>query len=613
LQFASSTSRLNEIRCKGEITLTPRTKTLIAFVVLTATPLSARTKKGDEYFNEGARAELRRDYDTACQLYNYALAEDPREPSYIAADQHARRLATEQILAQGRELVQAKKMRRAMELFQTALRLDPQSQTAQEEIRKIEKQVNALPLPVVLDPPNDPIGHVGPFRSSRSAYESIAKLAGIKVVFDLPEAASQDRQFGDMSGVSVEDALNNVARNTHTFWKAINSTTIYVTRASEQQQLTVEAAKQVSLSFTNPALVPEDALRAASRTGKLADVVRLVLKGTDVNARDALGMTPLLFAVTGDDPEIVRFLLDHGANANARLSVSGQSVLHVAVSHGNPQIVQLVLSAHPDLEALDVNGNTPLDTAVFNGREEIVRLLLAHGANIKGTHGPEGRSLLHEACAKGSANLIPLLVEFGADPTQQDQIGETPLDLALAFMNENAVAALLKLTAQHKQLQVTAQQAMENATVRGFTETARLLLENGLDANQPTAQGSTYLGDAALKGQTKMVQLLLDHGANIKVRNKFGGTVLHDAALGGNVTVIDLLLDRGAEIDARNLETGATPLMEATSLGRVEAVAALLKHDASAQLRDSAGHTALDRARETENTEIIRLLAAPHF
>jgi len=73
-------------------------------------------------------------------------------------------------------------------------------------------------------------------------------------------------------------------------------------------------------------LAPEDALRATSRAGKLPDVVHLVLEGTDVNARDSRGMTPLLFAVTGEHPEIVRFLLEHGADVNARFLLPGASV-----------------------------------------------------------------------------------------------------------------------------------------------------------------------------------------------------------------------------------------------------------------------------------------------
>jgi ankyrin repeat protein len=246
-----------------------------------------------------------------------------------------------------------------------------------------------------------------------------------------------------------------------------------------------------------------------------------------------------------------------------------------------------------DTNARDEMRTTPLEYAVRRDDPEITGFLLEHGADITSIHLPDGRSLLHAVCMRGSADLIQLLAKFGADPIQRDRFGETPLDLALAYKNEKAVAEVLKLSGQRKDLQTVAEAAMEGATVRGQTETARILIESGLQVNKPIAGGSTYLGDAALKGQKEMVRLLLDHGADTALRNQFGGTALHDAALGGSPEVIDLLLDRGAEIDARNLETGATPLMQAASLGKLEAVNELLKRGANPHLRDNAGHTAV--------------------
>ena len=611
---------------------------LLFVIGLTAPPVEGRTKNGDQYLKEGAKAEQRQDYENALKLYDYALEEDSLEPAYVAADQRARGLFSKQLLTQGRELLQSNrwKLDEAKAQFRRALLIDPHSLSVQEEIRKIEKQFGSSQAPPILEPQTYMIKHLEiKNQSAYVLYESIGKEAGIKVIFD---SAGIDSPGGgapnfhlEFRGVGVEDALDAVAIYGHTSWRATSSNAIYVTRDAEPQRPLADfwdlalarraSAGEKDLPPTVGALAPGDALRAVVRAGMLAEVVRLVITGADVNTRDALGMTPLLNAVTIDKPEVVGFLLDHGADANARLLLpaeaqagiragDGKTVLHTAVSHGNAQIVLLLLSAHADPEALDANGNTPLDRAVLGGRAEIVRLLLAHGANVNRTPLPGGRGLLHEACAKGFANLIPPLVEFGADPAQRDSYGETPLDLALANKNEDAVVALLKLGEKHIQLQVAAGEAMEDATVRGYTAIARILLENGVDANKPTARGSTYLCDAALKGQTGMVQLLLDHGANTAVRNKWGGTALHDAALGGSAEVINLLIDRGAEIDARNLEMRATPLMLATSLGRVDAVVALLKRGANSQLRDSSGHTALDRAREAENADIIRLLTA---
>ena len=219
-----------------------------------------------------------------------------------------------------------------------------------------------------------------------------------------------------------------------------------------------------------------------------------------------------------------------------------------------------------------------------------------------------GRAPLHEACVKGFAELIESLIAAGADPVQRDRFGQTPLDLALAYKNPSAVAVLLRTGARLKECQAAAEHAMESATLRGQTGIASILIQGGFDINKPTQAGSTYLHDAALKGQSKMAQLLLDRGAQLDALNLSGGTPLHDAALGGNTDVIDLLLNRGAKIDAKERESGATALMLAASIGRTDAVALLLQRGANPKVRDSRGRTALDRAKESNDEQILKLL-----
>jgi len=387
---------------------------------------------------------------------------------------------------------------------------------------------------------------------------------------------------------------------------------------------------------------PAEALHAAVRAGNLAEVQRLVKEGTPVDVRDTLGSTPLLDAAWAGENEIAAFLIEHGADVNARHSEAGstplqyavltgrasmarlllkagarvvgeyrdgQSLLHVAAARGNGQILEELIDAKADVQALDANGNTPLDSAVLHGQAFAVDVLLRHHADATYVHPLDGRGALHEACMRGFANLVQPLVNAGADPTARDRFGQTPLDIALAYKNGNIVATLLHLGRKLKESQEVAEETMESATLRGQTEIARILLDNGLDVNKPAANGSIYLNDAALKGQKKMVQLLLDHGASSTARNQTGGTALHDAALGGNAEVVALLLDRGAGIDDRERESDATPLMMAASMGRADVVTLLLKRGANRELRDKAGHTALQRARDTENEEIVKLLA----
>src|SRR5581483_5346723 len=147
-------------------------------------------------------------------------------------------------------------------------------------------------------------------------------------------------------------------------------------------------------SITPATATPAEQLHEAVRSGKLDEVARLITQGVDVNALDRLGSTPLLDAAWTGNAEICQFLIQHGADVNARHREAGstalqyavltgkaavvrlllaagarvdvpyrdhQTVLHVAASRGNPQIVDLLLAAHADSKALDANDDTPLD------------------------------------------------------------------------------------------------------------------------------------------------------------------------------------------------------------------------------------------------------------
>ena len=73
-------------------------------------------------------------------------------------------------------------------------------------------------------------------------YETVAKLAGINVLFDstgggMRWAAAEPRNFNlDLNRVTLSEALDYVALLTHTFWKPISSNAIFVTTDSAQKR-----------------------------------------------------------------------------------------------------------------------------------------------------------------------------------------------------------------------------------------------------------------------------------------------------------------------------------------------------------------------------------------
>ncbi|UCF99462.1 MAG: ankyrin repeat domain-containing protein [Spirochaetaceae bacterium] len=148
------------------------------------------------------------------------------------------------------------------------------------------------------------------------------------------------------------------------------------------------------------------------------------------------------------------------------------------------------------------------------------------------------------------------------------------------------------------------------ASVRGSTDTVRILLDNGADVNSTTARGGTALMWAAGSSMkpSDTVRVLLQAGADVHVRSENGRTALIDAAARGNGEIAEILLVAGAEVNGID-EQGITALMMAAAHGHLDCVSTLLKYGASKYAIDLLGQTALDKARDANQAEVIGLLA----
>jgi len=125
----------------------------------------------------------------------------------------------------------------------------------------------------------------------------------------------------------------------------------------------VEVARVLLANKANPDIKNSQgsaALHAAAGNGETEIVRLLVASKANLEVRaDALGWTPLHYAVANGNRETAEVLLNAGADVNARIP-NGETPLHLAAARNNKQLVELLLAAHADVNAQDNAGTTPL-------------------------------------------------------------------------------------------------------------------------------------------------------------------------------------------------------------------------------------------------------------
>ncbi len=99
-----------------------------------------------------------------------------------------------------------------------------------------------------------------------------------------------------------------------------------------------------------------------------------------LESRNALGKTPLHYAVTFAQKEAMEFLIEQGADVSAP-DGTGLTPLHVAAIIDVPGAARLLVDAGAALEAKDNFGDTPMHSAAMHGSLRVLEFLLARGSD----------------------------------------------------------------------------------------------------------------------------------------------------------------------------------------------------------------------------------------
>ena len=349
----------------------------------------------------------------------------------------------------------------------------------------------------------------------------------------------------------------------------------------------------------------ETALMKASQNAQTLLVYALLAKGADAKATNQDGRTALLYAALVGRLEVVEGLLDGGAEVNAR-SNDGATALIIAAEGGHDAVVKVLLARGADGNARDKYGQTALMGAAALGQGTAVQVLLDGGADVNARANDDATALIFASQA-GHAMVVQTLLDRGATMEAGNSVGRTALMAAAEKGHDTVIRVLLAKGAAVNASGKDGGTALMLAAQHGHRAVVEALLAGGAAVNLRGNEGATALSLAAWDGHREIVELLLGKGAEVNVRNNDGMTALSNAAENGHDAIVRALLAKQPDVNAKN-KHGATALMLAAWKGRPEVVQTLLGHGADVNARANDGGTALMAGAQGGHEAIVRLL-----
>ena len=316
-----------------------------------------------------------------------------------------------------------------------------------------------------------------------------------------------------------------------------------------------------------------------------------------IDAKDNLKQTPLLIAVLREMPDMVKSLVENGADICA-VDRKGRSPVHHACLLKNLPIMKMLLEKlNPDVKKKlrslkDCNGLTPAHIASSTGMADILevliykdcvnyticdgekqsviitackekhvnctRMLLEHlpsNVDISQIKDARGNNLLHIACQLGETDLIPVLIRHGVSVRELNSVHQTPVGCALAQKQDEACELVAPASFPDCQ-PVSRLHEIHMAAMFGRDILLKDLIGRKLNIFERDEHGSNLLHSAASHGHKDTVKLLLDAGVNPLELNTQGKTAADLAEFVGHNDIAELL--KTAENKDRDNQTDDT-------------------------------------------------------
>jgi ankyrin repeat protein len=279
-----------------------------------------------------------------------------------------------------------------------------------------------------------------------------------------------------------------------------------------------------------------------------------------IKERTYYGMTPMLSACEQQNVEIVKKLVELGADV--------QSALLHACTFGSIEFVEMVISLGADINCEFRYEMTPLLDAFGCGKQDLFFKLLEMGAEID----LKKDYLLMESCIDFyNGETLEKLVKLGVNVNCKNSLGLAPLHIACKNRNTEIVEKLLQIGANVNIKDDQGRTPLYHSCIYYFYGCDDVYMHN----NSEDADGDECIEF------TEIFELLLGHGADMNSKDNEGCTVFHRICSLETISprIVNKLIENGADLDSKD-NRGLTPLNYARDNGNLEIVALLIEHGA---------------------------------
>lgn len=377
-------------------------------------------------------------------------------------------------------------------------------------------------------------------------------------------------------------------------------------------------------------------LLIAARDGDLATVDRFTHQQPALTNVGYWYMPPLHFAVREGHLEVVKLLIDRGADTSWR-SIDVEETLHqCAVDREHHEVAKYLDDLKPELAARDL----PIHESVKQGDIEQVKSYLVDAWELANANGRLGRKPIHYAVENQDQKMVRTLLENGAEVdalgfSSDDRLGDSgfrPIVLALwkhGYWNQRNDYDMVQLL-----LENDAEYSLTIASAMGDLHKVNELLATTPECvNRAEVCGKRPISAAAERDHFDIVKALLEAGADPNLpegANCPGGFALWSASRGNFTETAELLLKYSADPNARvessgsAIECAQTKEMRALLYqhggkknltshfhdGNIDVVAAVIDHGGHDAFDELTTTDAFTAATSNDDGDMLRLLLA---